>query len=399
VKELFRAAFVIARRDFGATVLSKAFLLFLLGPLFPLLMGGIFGGVGSSIAQQAERPTIAVIMPQPDFTSLSSARDRIADAVSGPPLVRFHYVAPATDPAAQRDRLLADEEKPVLGVLDGTLDRPHITGAVNDGTLRQLHLLIDEARHARAAPAPTGADLQVSHVGRSPASDASARTTTALAGLMVLFLLTILLSGMLLSQLIEEKSNKVIEVLAAAVPIDAVFIGKLFAMLAMSLLGIAVWVTAGALAVGMLSHGGAALAAPAVGWPAFLALGFVYFSMSYLLLGAVFLSIGAHASTAREVQILSMPVTMAQVLVFAFAASAIGDPDGPRALAAAAFPLSSPFVMLARAAVQPSLLPHLLAIAWQMLWVATILHVGATIFRRRVLKSGPAPGWRGFRRA
>ena len=39
---------------------------------------------------------------------------------------------------------------------------------------------------------------------------------------------------MLLSQLIEEKSNKIIEVLAAAVPIDAIFLGKLFAMLAAS---------------------------------------------------------------------------------------------------------------------------------------------------------------------
>ena len=42
---------------------------------------------------------------------------------------------------------------------------------------------------------------------------------------------------MVLSQLIEEKSNKIIEVIAAAVPIDAMFVGKLFAMLAASVLG------------------------------------------------------------------------------------------------------------------------------------------------------------------
>ena len=39
-----RSAFVIARRDFSATVLSKTFIFFLLGPLFPLLLGGVFGG-------------------------------------------------------------------------------------------------------------------------------------------------------------------------------------------------------------------------------------------------------------------------------------------------------------------------------------------------------------------
>ena len=52
---------------------------------------------------------------------------------------------------------------------------------------------------------------------------------------------------MLLSNLVEEKSNKVIEVLAAAVPLDAVFLGKLLAMLAMSLVGLLFWgVLAGA---------------------------------------------------------------------------------------------------------------------------------------------------------
>ena len=131
---------------------------------------------------------------------------------------------------------------------------------------------------------------------------------------MLLFFLTILLAGMLLSQLIEEKSNKIIEVIAAAVPIDAIFLGKLFAMLAASVVGIIVWISAGALLIQLISTGGVRrLPPPAVGWPGFLALGIVYFAMNYLLLGAVFLTIGAQASTVREVQTLSMPVTFGQV--------------------------------------------------------------------------------------
>ena len=72
-----------------------------------------------------------------------------------------------------------------------------------------------------------------------------------------MFVLTILLAGMLLSQLIEEKSNKVIEILAAAIPVDAIFVGKLFAMLAISLLGIAVWASVGAAAVASSRPAGA----------------------------------------------------------------------------------------------------------------------------------------------
>jgi ABC-2 type transport system permease protein len=196
---------------------------------------------------------------------------------------------------------------------------------------------------------------------------------------------------MLLSQLIDEKANKIIEILAAAVPIDAIFLGKLFAMLAMSLLGIAVWTAAGAAAIAMFTGQSLSLLpSPAVGWTLFLTLAVVYFMMSYLLLGSVFLGIGGQASTAREVQTLSMPVTMAQVVVFAVAATAVGDADSPRALVAAIFPLSSPFVMIARAAEQPQIWPHLVAIAWQLLWVALILHYAARMFRRSVLKSGPS---------
>ena len=85
--------------------------------------------------------------------------------------------------------------------------------------------------------------------------------------------------------------------------------------------------------------------------------------MSYLLIGSAFLGIGAQASTVREVQTLSMPVTMAQVVIFAFASAAVGQSDSFAGIAAAAFPLSSPFAMIARAAESSAIWPHLVAIA------------------------------------
>ena len=59
-------------------------------------------------------------------------------------------------------------------------------------------------------------------------------------------------------------------------------------------------------------------------------------------------------------------------------------------IAAAIFPLSSPYMMLARAAKEGVLWWHLVAIAWQVLWVAIFVRVGAGLFRRTVLKSGSA---------
>jgi ABC-2 type transport system permease protein len=46
MKEIIRAAFVIARRDFTAIIYSKAFIFFLLGPFFPVLVGFAAGNLG-----------------------------------------------------------------------------------------------------------------------------------------------------------------------------------------------------------------------------------------------------------------------------------------------------------------------------------------------------------------
>jgi ABC-2 type transport system permease protein len=247
-----------------------------------------------------------------------------------------------------------------------------------------------------AAEAQSAAPRAYPEVGLSPTAggadpvDRVGRMRTAQSGQTLLFLLTMLLAGMVLSNLVEEKANKIIEVLAAAIPMDALFLGKLFAMLAVSFVGIAVW---GGVGGAIMLAGGRSLAeltVPAVGWPLFIALGVIYFAMAYLLLGSVFLTIGSMASTVREVQTLSMPVTMLQLLVFFFASFAMSNPGSPLERAATLVPFSSPYAMLARAAEEPDLGQHLLAIGWQILWVALFIRFGARLFRTRVMKSGPA---------
>lgn len=389
-----RAAMVIARRDFTATVLSKTFFFFLLGPLFPLLLGGVFGGIGARVASQTAQPVVAVVMHEQEFEALYKARQRLADAAGEDAVVRLAYYAPEPNSDAQLKRLLQSSNPPIRAVLTGWFGDPKLVGDIGSDSAvqRQLQLLLRSSL-VPDFPAPA---LDVIRTPPAAGSMAKDRAVTAQLGQMFLFFLTILLAGMLLSQMIEEKSNKIIEVIAAAVPIDSMFLGKLFAMLGACLLGLVVWGSVAVATVAFFSGGHLdRIPAPAVGWPAFFAFAVIYFSMNYLLLGALFLSIGAQASTAREVQILSMPVTFAQVLIFGLAAVAIGAPNSPGAIGAAIFPLSSPLVMLARAAEVPGIGMHLLALAWQALWVGLILLVGAHLFRRRILQSGPSRSfWR-----
>ena len=379
---LLQAAFVVARRDFLAILLSKAFLFFLLGPVFLGAISVGAGFLGAKAADSAAPPRLAVVMAEPDRDAVLTARDSLDDYLSLPEI-------DALDPADVDAREVLDDGDRNLGaVLTGTRDSPRLIGTSEQIERWQgrIAILLEQA----SGPGATFPEIALEETRSSMADTRNARTATATAGVTLLFLLSVFLAGMVLSNLVEEKANKIIEILAASIPMDAVFVGKLFAMLAISFVGIAVW---GSLIGVVLLLGAEALPplpSPAVGWPLFIGLFLVYFSLAYLLIGSVFLTVGAMATTVRDVQTLSMPATILQLGVFFLATFALTDPGSPVELFAVIFPLSSPYAMVARAAQLEAIWPHLLAIVWQVVWVALFVKMGALLFRRRVMKSGPA---------
>ena len=211
---------------------------------------------------------------------------------------------------------------------------------------------------------------------------------------MAIFLLTFFIAGLTMGTMAEERSNKVIEVLAAAVPLESVFFGKLIGMFGVALLFVGFWGTVASQIASVLPAGmaaGLSQVAPAVGKPVFALLFLAYFVMSYLLIGAVYLILGAQASTQRELQMMALPMTIVQMANVGMSTAAASRPDSTIAWIAEIFPFSSPMAMAARAANAPELWPHAIAILWQLLWVSVVISLGARWFRRGVLKSGEGP--------
>ncbi|MEJ7926070.1 ABC transporter permease [Sphingobium sp. AN641] len=393
MSEIMRAAYVIARRDFSAVVFSKTFFFFLLGPLFPILIGMAFGGLGEKISTTDLRPIVGIALPAADAARIERTHAILTERMGPQALPRLRRVATDETPAA----LLARTDSGVAAILSGSIDRPRLTGKAADidrleGDVSLLVSATNATESLRMIP------VERHEVATSRGAQAQAQMLLGRVAQVVIFFLTLILAGMVLSNLVEEKTNKIIEILAAAVPIDAIFLGKLLAMLAMSFVGILFW-GGSALAIFLATRDPATIiATPAVGWTAFIALGVAYFTMAYTLLGSLFLGIGAQAATVREVQTLNMPVTMAQMLIFFFASYAVDHQGSAADVAAMIFPWSSPFAMIAHAAYDDAIWPHLLALLWQAIFVAVIIRVGVLLFRRHVLKSGGA-GWRGlFRR-
>lgn len=383
--ETIRAAFVIARRDFTAIIFSKSFFFFLLGPLFPLIIGIAAGGLGQQVRQDIDQPVVGIALEASEAAKLIEARKTLAKNLGNGSLPEL-LLLPDTDPNDPDIKAKLDTaEKPLTAIISGTLEAPLLTGSkVDVNRWNGKIALLSETALSGSNPVT----VKTAFVTATSSSNKRGQLFTAQAGQAVLVLLTMILAGMVLSNLVEEKTNKIIEILAAAIPMDAIFLGKLFAMLGMALVGITVWSSLGLLGGSIIGLNIGNLPVPAVGWPLFSILMVAYFSMAYLLLGSLFLGIGAMATTVREVQTLSMPVTMGQLLVFFLAFSAITKLGEPLEWFAVVFPFSSPFAMIARAAQMDNIWQHGLALIWQGVFTLIIIRFSVMLFRRNVMKSG-----------
>jgi ABC-2 type transport system permease protein len=395
---LFQSALVVARRDFIALVATPTFLIFLLAPLFfaMISIGGGAGGAYLAASSDETKPEVVVALADAQFGAKLKAADGAMRKVYGNDdgMPGLSIIVPSTKQEAQAKALFADENQKVIAVAFGDPKAPVIIHKMNNqGRARYLALLYENVARAERGKMPFDTQLTTPQVTQNEQiimTKSDARSGLAFAAVLILFMLTLMLASQALGMLAEEKSNKVIEILTASIPLESVFIGKLMGMLGVSFVFIAFWVS--------LTLGGVSFIpqleplanyAPAIGWPFFLFFGFIYFTLAFLLLSAAFLGVGAHAATMREIQMMSFPITILQMAIFALASAAAARSGTWLSTFAEIFPFSSPYAMAARGANDATIWPHFLAIGWQVLWVAMVVMIGVKAFRLGVLKSGP----------
>ncbi|QNQ10028.1 ABC transporter permease [Sphingomonas alpina] len=394
-RRLIRQTMTIARRDFIATVFTPTFLIFLFAPL---IMGsfGAIGGMGAmTVTQSGENKNriVAIVAPGQGVVmkDMDARLRRVFRATEKPPELLL-IETPQADTRAQAQAFFGARDYDVQSALYGPLDKPVILyGAQGSRTADYLAELAEATLRADRSGGTAPLSTPIRTLIARERTSIGGQNQAAFFTVFGIFFLTLLLAGQAVGTMAEERSNKVIEVLAAAVPLESVFLGKLIGMFGVAILFVGFWGTLVS-QIGAITPPGFAQAlkeiGPAVGMPVYIALFFGYFTMAYMLLGAVFLSVGAQASTMREIQMLSLPITIVQVAMFGLAATAASQPGTPLATFAEIFPLSSPFAMAARAANQPEIWPHIAALLWQALWVAIVITIGARAFRRGVLQSG-----------
>ena len=140
---LFEAAWVIARRDFIATVYSRTFILFLLMPLFMFGVATMAGQAGARADREAQQAQVALVTDSQTVATLQAARDALVENTSELSFPQLRAVAPAEHPDIQARALLADETAAYSAVFTGTLDHPVLTGPskIDDNVGRRMNWL------------------------------------------------------------------------------------------------------------------------------------------------------------------------------------------------------------------------------------------------------------------
>jgi ABC-2 type transport system permease protein len=190
----------------------------------------------------------------------------------------------------------------------------------------------------------------------------------------------------LLTQTVEEKSNRVIEVLLSAVSPVELMAGKILGQMAVSMLVLALYVGIGLFT--LMSFAMLGLLNPVL--ILYLVL---FFLISYLLFAAVFSAVGAAVNEMREAQSLMTPVMLLLMAPWMFATVIGREPNSTFSVALSFIPPVNTFAMMIRlgSATPPPTWQVLLTMVVGLLAACVVTWFAAKIFKVGLLMHGKAP--------
>lgn len=232
--------------------------------------------------------------------------------------------------------------------------------------------------------------VQVSK-GAEKASEFEKTYITTFIFIMMLYM-TILLWGMAVQRsIIDEKNNRVIEVLLSSLTAFDLMVGKIVGVGAVGLTQYAIWAVFGAvlygyaLGSGMFAGMAALSAATLVYFVLFYVLGFLFYA-------TMFAAVGAVCNSDQEAQQLQTPIVMCLAFTIVIPMAVMQSPDGAFATVLSMVPFFSPILMFMRINIMT---PPFWQIALSMAILAASIYVSglvaAKIFRIGILMYGKRP--------
>lgn len=423
-----RDILVIAKREFIERVRTKAFVIgTILGPLFMGLIMIVPAVMASKLAKSV---SITVIDEE------GSLRGLVEDSLSGG--APSPEKKTAEDPMEARPRnqgttkfvirpaagadVPAQREAAKKAVLDGKLDvyvvlpkdvlseskAEYYSKSVTDFEgIRAVDRAVEKAIFARRIGA-AGIDpgqiaaltkpldlkrLRVSEAGEH--EDQGVSFFLSLILVMMIYVGTLMWGQIVMTGVIEEKSNRVVEVIVSSTTPQNLLFGKLVGVGGAGLLQFGIWILA---LVGVSAASGSlaflsGLELPTLN-PVLIAAFPIFFLLGFFLYASMYAAIGSAVNTIQEAQNFIFPVMLPIIMAMVCWPVVMRAPDSTLSVVLSLIPFMTPILMFLRMSVlMPPVWQIALSVVLTSLTIALVIWIAARIYRVGILMYGKPPNF------
>ena len=397
----------VARWEFIEKAKTRAFLISLL--MMPLIMSVFVVLPGLLASKDDAKTRVYAIVDQTNELApkISHELDRQYKLPGGISNYRLEQLADGDMSLAHLKKIAT--ERMIAGEIEGCFIIPATVGdsgkvefrAQNVGNIRDqdrftriVEKAIVETRLLKKGFDPaeirkltTKVDVKTIKISSKGEEKESGFMETFFSGYIVIMMLMflVLTSGqMLIRSVVEEKSNRIVEILLSSCSPRELMSGKVLGLSLLGLATVSFWVAI-LVAVNFATN------AHVVEFDHVLLM-LIYFVLGYLLYAAIFVAVGAPLTTEQEAQQATSLVSIALVVPLAFAFPVMQDPTSLLSRILTQIPFFTPTFMALRLSIQlPAWWEIALSLTTLTLSIIGMMWVASRIFRIGILLTGKRP--------
>ena len=403
----------IARWEYLQKVRSKGFLISLI--LTPLIVVGS-SVVPTLLADQGPESTLTVgivddtAIPYADIRTRIESSERLPDGSPAYLLANYRGGAQSIDSAiatADRDALggkiegafvLRDSAgTPVVSYRSPTPSNVRMISTFEKAlqklvTERRLaEAGIDTAVYNRIATEVDIKPVKLSKQGGALSSGFLETFFMAYAGCFILMFLILTTGQSLVRSLVEEKSNRIMELLVASSTPQELMWGKLLGLSGLGITQLLVWLILGLGALISFAVP-SSVSTSLMGVYAALPMILAYIILGYMFYAAIFIGVGSLVTNEQEAQVATSLLVMVLVVPILFAVAVVQYPDATYIRVLSHVPLFTPSLMMMRGVTKmPPLWEIGSTIAVMILSTILVVWAAGRSFRASLLLYGKRP--------
>ncbi|MCG3168106.1 MAG: putative protein YhaP [Bacteroidia bacterium] len=420
---------LIIKREYLTRVKQKSFIIMTI--LGPLLMGALFVVPIWMAMQEDEKTDVLVVDESLLFEKSFKDKDNI----------KFHFVAGITIKEAEK-QLNEDFYSAVLYIPQNIINsngaeiiykkQPGFNTILFientiEKELESLKLAKAGIDKNTLAAAKTDIKMRKSKYdgGIKESKNTELSMVVGMLGGVLIYFFIFLYGAQVMRGVIEEKSNRIVEVIISSVKPFELMMGKIIGIAMVGLTQFLLWIVLTSAVVSgaqaMLGVDKNALPAPVpmeqtlngqqsplqpnlpanqsadaemdelwqsidkINFPLLIGVFIFYFLGGYLLYGALFAAVGAAVDNEADTQQFMLPITIPLILAFVMAQFVMNNPEGPMAFWLSIIPFTSPIIMMVRL---PFGIPYPYTDLWISMALLIIGFIATTWFAGKIYRTG-----------